>query len=205
MPMKGKEAKQGKEKEGKGWDKACHTFALTELLHPLLLFYRNVCNGLAHPRLTLAVATFLNEGYPVPYRAFARRFGVSKDTVRRLVARMRKHMEQHGIEPKGMEKAYEEAIAREQARFVPPDPAPPCPECGTELEPDQNGQAACVGCGRVWAWFEDHWVAVHIPESDPSPAERPTRSPPKEGLPKPPSHLWDKPAWRQRGEKGQDR
>jgi len=62
--MKGKEAKQGKEKDEKGCAKMCHTFALTELLHPLLLFYGNVCNRLAHPRLTIAVATKLDAFTP---------------------------------------------------------------------------------------------------------------------------------------------
>jgi hypothetical protein len=56
--------------------KAFTTFALSESIPLSYLFISNVVNGLAHPHLAPAVAAFLLEGYPVPYRALARRFGV---------------------------------------------------------------------------------------------------------------------------------
>jgi len=148
--------------------KAGHTFALIESTLPSYLLIPNVCLGLAHPHLAAAVAAFMLEGYPVPYRALARRFKVHHQVIRRLVAKMKKHMEAHKIEPKPLEERLEETYKALQKPTTPPETPPPCPECGTELEPEPSGRAVCVGCGREWQWREDRWVRVANTETDKS-------------------------------------
>ena len=153
-------------KEAKECVKVCSTFALSEGILPSHLFITNVVHTLTHPHLAPAVAAFLLEGYPVPYRALARRFGVHMQKVRRVAQRMRKFMEEHGIEPKPIEERLKETYEALQKPLRPPENPPPCPECGTELEPEPLGNAVCVGCGREWQWLEDHWVRVRQSDSD---------------------------------------
>jgi len=137
-----------------------NTFALH--MHPLLspLFIRNVLPDLAHPHLAAAVAFFVTHGYPVPYRALARRFNVHHSRIQRIAQKMLKFMEENGIKPKPIEEAVREIIMSAKVDMTPPKTPPPCPECLTELEPEPSGYAACVGCGRIWKWLEGSWVRV---------------------------------------------
>jgi len=88
-----------------------------------------------------AIKAFLAVGYPVPVRAIARRFGVSKDKVARLARRLVAEPAQPN-EPEPLP---------DQSELILEDAPTPvfCPECGEPLEPE-NGRAACVGCGRLW-------------------------------------------------------
>jgi hypothetical protein len=152
------------------WTRMCaksfHTFALN-LATPLHLHtYPECVKRFGTPHLSAAVAFFVTYGYPIPYRALARRFGVHHQVIRRLVARMKKHMEEHGIKPKPIDEAFREVAMAAKVNLTPPESPPPCPECGTELEPDEQGFAVCVGCGREWKWLEGSWVRVWRPESD---------------------------------------
>jgi DNA-binding Lrp family transcriptional regulator/DNA-binding transcriptional ArsR family regulator len=138
--------------------KAGHTFALSESIPLSYLFISNVCPSLAHPHLAPAVAAFLLEGYPVPYRALARRFGVHPQQVKRLAAKMQKHMEEHGIKPKPLEERIEETYKALAKPVTVPQEQRNCPECSTELEPDELGRAVCVGCGRMFTWSDGRWL-----------------------------------------------
>jgi len=73
---------------------------------------------------------------------------------------MLKFMEENGIKPKPLEERLKEIYEALQKPLRPPENPPPCPECGTELEPDANGYAVCVGCGRTWKWLEGSWARV---------------------------------------------
>jgi len=141
-------------------DKPGHTFALH--MHPLLspIFVRNVCPDLSHPHLAAAVAFFVAHGYPVPYRALARRFNVHPQQIKRIAQKMLKFMEENGIKPKPIEEVVREIIMSVKVDMTPPENPPPCPECGTELEQEPSGYAVCVGCGREWKWLEGSWVRV---------------------------------------------
>jgi len=98
--------------------------------------YGTVCRTLED-----AIRAFLAAGYPVPVRALARRFGVSKDKVARLARRLASEPAQPN-EPEPLP---------DQSELILEDAPTPifCPECGEPLEPE-NGRAACVGCGRLW-------------------------------------------------------
>ena len=147
-------------------DKLCHTFALN-LATPLHLHtYPECVARFVTPHLPAAVAFFVTYGYPIPYRALARRFGIHPQQVKRLATRMKAHMEEHGIKPKPIDEAFREVAMAAKVNLTPPESPPPCPECGTELEPDEQGFAVCVGCGREWKWLEGSWVRVWRPESE---------------------------------------
>jgi len=149
-------------------DRYGHTFALMEGIPSPLLFISNVCPYLSHPHLAAAVAAFLLEGYPVPYRALARRFKVHPQQVKRIAEKQRRFMEANKIEPKPLEERVKETYEALRKPTTPPETPPPCPECGTELEPEPSGRAVCVGCGREWQWHEDRWVRVANTETDKS-------------------------------------
>jgi hypothetical protein len=94
-----------------------------------------------------AIRAFLEAGYPVPVRTFARKFGVSKAKVSRLARRL-------ATEPPSTDQpvtiSTEEWLASFSAPDLPTLSEPICPACGEPLEPEPDGTAACVGCGRVW-------------------------------------------------------
>jgi hypothetical protein len=89
-----------------------------------------------------AIRAFLEAGYPVPVRTFARKFGVSKAKVSRLARRLATELVST-IDT-------EEWLASFSAPDLPTLSEPLCPECSEPLEPEPEGTAACVGCGRVW-------------------------------------------------------
>jgi hypothetical protein len=89
-----------------------------------------------------AIRAFLEAGYPVPVRTFARKFGVSKAKVSRLARRLATELVST-IDT-------EEWLASFSAPDLPTLSEPLCPECSEPLEPEPDGTAACVGCGRVW-------------------------------------------------------
>jgi hypothetical protein len=91
-----------------------------------------------------AIRAFLSAGYPLPVRALARRFGICDARVRRLARRLATEL---------VSKATvdtEEWLASFSAPDLPTLSEPICPACGEPLEPEPDGMAACVGCGRVW-------------------------------------------------------
>jgi hypothetical protein len=101
-----------------------------------------------------AIRAFLKAGYPVPVRPLARKFGVSKDKVSRLARCL-------ATEPPSTDQpaqpsdqpatiSTEEWLASFGAPDLPTISEPLCPECSEPLEPEPDGTAACVGCGRVW-------------------------------------------------------
>jgi len=152
--------------EAKECDKVCTTFALSEGILPSYLLITNVVHSLSHPHLAPAVAAFLLEGYPVPYRALARRFKVHPQQVKRVAERIKRHMEEHGQKPKPLEERLKEIYEALRKPNTPPENPPPCPECGTELEPDQNGRAVCVGCGRLFSWSDSRWLPIMQVDSE---------------------------------------
>jgi hypothetical protein len=106
------------------------------------------------PTLEDAIRAFLEAGYTVPVRSLARKFGVSKNKVSRLARRL-------ATEPPSTDQPTQlsdqpATISTEDwlASFSTPDlpilSEPICPACGETLEPEPDGTAACVGCGRVW-------------------------------------------------------
>jgi hypothetical protein len=112
----------------------------------LTQMYGTVCR-----MLESAVRAFISAGYPVPVRSFARKFGVSKDKVSRLARRL-------ATEPVSNDQPSEQSatvdteewLASFNAPELPTVSEPICPACGELLEPEPDGTAACVGCGRVW-------------------------------------------------------
>jgi hypothetical protein len=94
-----------------------------------------------------AIRAFLEAGYPVPVRTFARKFGVSKAKVSRLARRL-------ATEPPSTDQpvtiSTEEWLASFSAPDLPTLSEPICPACGEPLEPEPDGTAACIGCGRLW-------------------------------------------------------
>jgi hypothetical protein len=101
-----------------------------------------------------AICAFISAGYPVPVCSLARKFGVSKAKVSRLARRL-------ATEPPSTDQPAQPSdqpatISTEDwlASFSTPDlptlSEPICPACGEPLEPEPDGTAACVGCGRVW-------------------------------------------------------
>jgi hypothetical protein len=101
-----------------------------------------------------AIFAFLSAGYPVPVCSLACKFGVSKAKVSRLARRL-------ATEPPSTDQPAQPSdqpatISTEDwlASFSTPDlptlSKPICPACGEPLEPEPDGTAACVGCGRVW-------------------------------------------------------
>jgi hypothetical protein len=112
----------------------------------LTQMYGTVC-------LTLesAVRAFLKAGYPVPIRSLARKFGVSKDKVSRLVRRfVTKPPSTDQPSDQQATVDTEDWLASFNAPELPTVSEPVCPECSEPLEPEPDGTAACVGCGRVW-------------------------------------------------------
>jgi hypothetical protein len=101
-----------------------------------------------------AIRAFLSAGYPLPVRALARRFNTCDAKVRRLARRF-------ATEPPSTDQPAQPSdqpatITTEEwlASFSTPDlptlSEPICPACSEPLEPEPDGTAACVGCGRVW-------------------------------------------------------
>jgi hypothetical protein len=102
-----------------------------------------------------AIRAFLAAGCPVPVRTLARKFGVSKDKVSRLVRRLAtkppstdQPADQSSDQPATID--TEEWLASFNAPELPTVSEPICPACGEHLEPEPDGMAACIGCGRVW-------------------------------------------------------
>jgi len=71
---------------------------------------------------------------------------------------MQKHMEEHGIKPKPIEERIEETYKALAKPVTVPQEQRNCPECSTELEPDELGRAVCVGCGRMFTWSDGRWL-----------------------------------------------
>jgi hypothetical protein len=116
----------------------------------LTQMYGTVC-------LTLesAVRAFISAGYPVPVRPLARKFGVSKDKVSRLARRLATKppsTDQPADQPTDQPATIdtEEWLASFNAPELPTVSEPICPACNETLEPEPDGTAVCVGCGRVW-------------------------------------------------------
>jgi len=98
-----------------------------------------------------AIHAFLEVGYPVPVRPLARKFGVSKAKVSRLARRLATEPvsnDQPSEQPATVD--TEEWLASFSAPDLPTISEPLCPACHEPLEPEADGTAACVGCGRVW-------------------------------------------------------
>jgi hypothetical protein len=93
-----------------------------------------------------AIRAFLSAGYPLPVRALARRFGICDAKVRRLVRRL-------ATEPASNDQPSEQPATVNtdfNAPELPTVSEPICPACSEPLEPEPDGTAACVGCGRLW-------------------------------------------------------
>jgi hypothetical protein len=101
-----------------------------------------------------AICAFISAGYPVPVCSLARKFGVSKAKVSRLARRLM--TEPPSTDQPAQPSDQPATISTEDwlASFSTPDlptlSEPICPACGEPLEPEPDGTAACVGCGRVW-------------------------------------------------------
>jgi DNA polymerase elongation subunit (family B) len=98
-----------------------------------------------------AIRAFLSAGYPLPVRALARRFGICDAKVRRLARRLATEPvsnNQLSEQPTTVE--TEEWLASLSAPDFPTLSEPLCPACGEPLEPEADGTAACVGCGRLY-------------------------------------------------------
>jgi hypothetical protein len=108
----------------------------------LTQMYGTLCDTLED-----AIRAFLSEGYPLPVRALARRFGTHDTKVRRLARRL-------ATEPVSNDQQAtidtEDWLASFSAPDLPTISEPLCPECSEPLEPESDGTAACVGCGRLW-------------------------------------------------------
>jgi hypothetical protein len=94
-----------------------------------------------------AICAFISAGYPVPVCSLARKFGVSKAKVSRLARRLATELVSND-QPATVD--TEEWLASFSAPDLPTLSKPLCPECSEPLEPEPDGTAACVGCGRVW-------------------------------------------------------
>jgi hypothetical protein len=101
-----------------------------------------------------AIRAFISAGYPVPVCSLACKFGVSKAKVSRLARRL-------ATEPPSTDQpaqpsdqpatiSTEDWLASFNAPDLPTISEPICPACGEPLEPEPDGTAACVGCGRLW-------------------------------------------------------
>jgi hypothetical protein len=98
-----------------------------------------------------AIRAFLSAGYPLPVRALARRFGICDARVRRLARRLATEppsTDQPAEQPATVD--TEDWLASFSAPDLPTLSEPICPACGEPLEPEADGTAACVGCGRLW-------------------------------------------------------
>jgi hypothetical protein len=98
-----------------------------------------------------AIRAFLSAGYPLPVRALARRFGICDAKVRRLARRLATEPvsnDQPSEQPATID--TEEWLASFNAPELPTISEPICPACNELLEPEPDGTAVCVGCGRVW-------------------------------------------------------
>jgi hypothetical protein len=115
----------------------------------LALMYGTLCVTLED-----AIRAFLSAGYPLPVRALARRFNTCDAKVRRLARRL-------ATEPLSTDQpaqpsdqpatiTTEEWLASFSVPDLPTISEPICPACGELLEPEADGTAACVGCGRLW-------------------------------------------------------
>jgi len=49
---------------------------------------------------------------------------------------------------------------------------PPSPCCREPIEPNEEGIAVCVGCGRIWQWARTSWHPANPPPADPDPFDR---------------------------------
>jgi hypothetical protein len=98
-----------------------------------------------------AIRAFISAGYPVPVCSLARKFGVSKAKVSRLALRL-------ATEPVSNDQPSEQSatvdteewLASFNAPELPTISEPICPACNEPIEPEPDGTAVCVGCGRVW-------------------------------------------------------
>jgi hypothetical protein len=101
-----------------------------------------------------AICAFLSAGYPLPVRALARRFNTCDAKVRRLARRL-------ATEPLSTDQpaqpsdqpatiTTEEWLASFSVPDLPTISEPICPACNEPLEPEPDGMAACIGCGRLW-------------------------------------------------------
>jgi hypothetical protein len=105
-----------------------------------------------------AIRAFLSAGYPLPVRALARRFNTCDAKVRRLARRLvtepastdqpAQPTEQPTDQPATID--TEEWLVSFSVPNLPTVSEPICPACGEPLEPEPDGTAACIGCGRVW-------------------------------------------------------
>jgi len=94
-----------------------------------------------------AIRAFLSAGYPLPVRALARRFGICDARVRRLARRL-------ATEPPSTDQPVtintEDWLASFSAPDFPTLSEPLCPACGEPLEPEVDGTAARIDCGRLY-------------------------------------------------------
>jgi hypothetical protein len=106
-----------------------------------------------------AIRAFLSTGYPLPVRALARRFGICDAKVRRLARRLATELpsiatklSEQPSEPSDQPATIntKEWLASFNAPELPSISEPICPACNELLEPEPDGTAVCVGCGRVW-------------------------------------------------------
>jgi hypothetical protein len=106
-----------------------------------------------------AIRAFLSAGYPLPVRALARHFGICDAKVRRLARRLATELpsiatklSEQPSEPSDQPATIntKEWLASFNAPELPTISEPICPACNELLEPEPDGTAVCVGCGRVW-------------------------------------------------------
>ena len=108
--------------------------------------YGTVCFTLAD-----AIRAFISAGYPVPVCSLARKFGVSKAKVSRLARRLATEPASND-QPSDQQATVdtEDWLASFNAPELPTVSEPICPACSEPLEPEADGTAACIGCGRLW-------------------------------------------------------
>ncbi len=94
-----------------------------------------------------AIKAFLREGLPVPKRALARRFGVSHVAV---IKRERQLALTLHDPPLPVPKPQATVASEATEPQAEPAPTPLCPACGEPLDPEPDGKAACIGCGRAY-------------------------------------------------------
>jgi hypothetical protein len=99
-----------------------------------------------------AIRAFLSAGYPLPVRALARRFGICDARVRRLARRLATEPPSTAAEPSEQPATIstEEWLTSFSAPELPTLSEPLCPACGEPLEPEPDGTAARIDCGRLY-------------------------------------------------------
>ncbi len=97
-----------------------------------------------------ALQAFLKAGYPVPVQALSRRFGVAPSTVSKWARRLKQH-DQASAKPFSASEPVDLEAVAEAAEPIAVLAEPVCPACSEPLEPEPDGLAACIGCGRVWS------------------------------------------------------